>query len=81
MRTEMFTKFGCVSPVTKPAVLRYFYQSLAGDTSAPNDAKEAEIDARVQEVVSMMEPEDPQTIIDLREACTADGHTISGVVG
>lgn len=64
MQTEMFTKFGHVSPGTKPAVLCYFYRSLAGDTSAPNDAKEAEIDARVQEVVSM-EPEDPQTIIDL----------------
>ena len=74
MRTEMFTKFGRVSPGTKPAVLRYFYRSLTGDASAPNDAKEAEIDARVQEVVSM-EPEDPQTIIDLREARTADGHT------
>ena len=46
MRTEMFTKFGRVSPGTKPTVLRYFYRSLTGDTSAPNDAKEAEIDAR-----------------------------------
>ena len=70
----MFSKFGLVSPGIKPAILRYFYQSLTGDTSGPNDTNEAEIDARIQEVVSM-EPEDPQTIIDLREARKADGHT------
>ena len=30
MRTEMFKKFGRVSPSVKPAVLRYFYKSLTG---------------------------------------------------
>ena len=69
----MFTKFGRISPGTKP-VLHYFYRSLTGDALAPNNAKEAEIDACVQEVVGM-EPGDPQTIIDLREARMADGHT------
>ena len=74
MRSEMFTKFGLVSPGVKPAALRFFYRSLTGDTSSPNDAKEAEIDSRVLEMLSM-EPEDPQTLFDLREARSTKGHT------
>ena len=65
MRAEMFTKFGLVSPGVKPAVLRHFYHSLTGDASSANNISEAEIDQRVTEVLSM-EPEDPQTVFDLR---------------
>ena len=43
-------------------------------TSSPNDAKEAEIDSRVLEMLSM-EPEDPQTLFDLRETRSTKGHT------
>ena len=35
---------------------------------------ESEIDDRVQEVLAM-EPEDPQTVFDLREAQSIKGHT------
>ena len=74
MRVEMFTKFGLVSPGVKPAALRFFYRSLTGDASAPNDITEAEIDSRVQEVIDM-EPDDPQTVFDLREAHKPTGET------
>ena len=74
MRVEMFTKFGLVSPGVKPAALRFFYRSLTGDASAPNDITEAEIDSRVQEVIDM-EPDDPQTVFDLREARKPTGET------
>ena len=63
-----------MSPGVKPAALRFFYRSLTGDPSSPNDAKEAEIDSRVLEILSM-EPEDPQTLFDLREACSTKRHT------
>ena len=74
MRTEMFSKFGLVAPGVKPAVLRYFYRSLTGDSSSAKDSSEAEIDSRVLEVLSM-EPEDPQTVFDLREARSTKGTT------
>ena len=74
MRTEMFTKFGLVSPNVKPAVLRHFYRSLTGDMSSANDSSEAEIDERVLEVLSM-EPEDSQTVFDLREVRTSHNVT------
>ena len=50
----------------KSAVLQCFYRDLIGDSSASHDLNEAEIDKRVQEVIQM-EPENPTTIIDLRE--------------
>ena len=51
MRTEMFSKFGLVAPGVKPAVLRYFYRSLTGDSSSAKDSSEAEIDSCVLEVL------------------------------
>ena len=52
-------------PQVKPAVLRHFYRDLTGDTSASSNLTEEEIDSRVCQVLDM-EPEDPQTLIDLR---------------
>ena len=74
MRKEMFIKFGLVAPGVKPAVLRHFYCSLTGDVSSANDSNQAEIDSRVLEVLNM-EPEDPQTVFDLREARSTKGTT------
>ncbi len=50
----------------KPAVLRYFYRDLSGDSTAANVMAEEEVDVRVKEFLEM-EPDDPQTIFDLRE--------------
>ena len=66
MRKAMFEKFGRISPAVKPAVLRHIYRALTGDSSASNNMQEVEIDERVLQIVSM-EPEDPNTIVDLRE--------------
>ena len=62
----MFEKFGRISPAVKPAVLRHIYRALTGDSSASNNMQEVEIDECVLQIVSM-EPEDPNTIVDLRE--------------
>ena len=78
MRKEMFSKFVLVAPGVKPAVLRHFYRSLTGDVSLPNDSNEAEIDSRILEVLNM-EPEDLQTVFDLREARSTKGATKFGV--
>ena len=74
MRQAMFENFGRISPSVKPAVLRYFYRDLTGDCSASHDAQEAVIDERVREIVSM-EPEDPNTIVDLREVKNIETRT------
>ncbi len=74
MRRAMFEKFGRVAPTVKSAVLQYFYRDLTGDSSASHDLDEAEIDKRVQEIIEM-EPEDPTTIIDLREVKHAQAKT------
>ena len=66
MRRALFTKYGRVTSGVKPAVLRSFYKDLTGDSSAPHDTHEAKVDARVQEILNM-EPEDPTTVLDLRE--------------
>ena len=66
MRKALFEKFGRVCTGIKPAILRYFYRDLTGDSSASHDYQEAEIDERVREIINM-EPEDPNTVIDLRE--------------
>ena len=62
----MFSKFGRIAPSLKPAVLRYFYHDLTGDSTAANVMVEEEVDARVKQFLQM-EPDDPQTIFDLRE--------------
>ena len=66
MRKTMFSKFGRIAPSVKPAVLRYFYRDLTGDSTAANVMMEEEIDTRVKQFLQM-EPDDPQTVFDLRE--------------
>ena len=58
MRKELYSKFGRVAPSVKPSVLRHFYHELTGDSSAVNCLNEAEVDARVTELL-FMEPDDP----------------------
>ena len=62
----MIEKFGRVSPSVKPAVLRLFYKDLTRDCSASHDLPESVVDVRVREMLNM-EPEDPNTVVDLRE--------------
>jgi len=66
MRQAMAEKFGQISPGVEPAVLRYFYKELTGDSSALTTTQESEIDERILQFIEM-EPEDPNTINDLRE--------------
>ena len=42
-----------------------FYRDLTGDSSSSRSTPEAVIDERVREIINM-EPEDPNTVIDLR---------------
>lgn len=65
MRQSLLAKFGRMSPTVQPAVLGWFYRDLTGDSCASLNLGEAEIDSRVRQVLDM-EPEDPQTVIDLR---------------
>ena len=71
MRQAMFEKFGRVSPGIKPAVLRLFYKDLTG---ASHDLPESVVDERVREILTM-EPEDPNTVVDLREVKNKDFRT------
>ena len=66
MRKAMFSKFGQITPSVKPAVLRYFYRDLTGDSTDENVMVEEEVDARVKQILQM-KPDDPQTIFDPRE--------------
>ena len=74
MRKAMFEEFGRVSPGIKPAVLRIFYKDLAGDCSASHDLLESVVDERVREILTM-EPEDPRTLVDLREVRHKESRT------
>lgn len=67
MRRALFTKFGRVSPGMKPAILRAVYRELTGDASVASNEHEAEIDERVK---LMLEMEDPDIVIDLRQLNT-----------
>ena len=80
MRQAMAEKFGRISPGVKPAVLRYFYKELTGDCSASNTTQESQVDERVRQLIDM-EPEDPNTIVDLREAKKTDTKTKFDVFG
>jgi len=62
----MFEKFGRVSPSVKPAVLRFFYRDLM--------TQEAVIDECIHEIICM-EPEDPSTVVDLREVKSKESRT------
>ena len=66
MRRVMVHKFGQVSPNVKPAVLCFCYRDLTEDSSSAHNTPESVIDERVREIISM-EPEDPSTVVDLRE--------------
>ncbi len=66
MRREIFTKFGRISSKVKPAALRFLYRELTADCAASHDTPEAVIDERVRSII-LMEPEDPHTVVDLRE--------------
>ena len=74
MRRAMFDKFGRVSPSVKPAVLCFFYRDLTGDASSSRTLPESIIDDRVCEIINM-EPEDPNTVIDLREVKSKETQT------
>ena len=72
MKRSLFTKFGRVTRGIKPAVLRAYYREISGDCSSSSNLVEAEIDKRVQLVLDM-EPEDPNTIIDLHSLNSSAG--------
>lgn len=72
MKRTLFAKFGRVTKGIKPAILRAFYREISGDCSASSNVVEAEIDKRVQLVLEM-EPEDPNTVIDLRSLNSSTG--------
>ena len=74
MREAMFEKFGRVSPGVKPAILRLFYRDLTGDCSASHDLPKSVIDERVHEMLNM-EPEDPNTVVNLREVKNKESRT------
>lgn len=75
MRKAMFSKFGWIAPSVKPAVLWYFYRDLTGDNAAANFKEEDEVDTRVQQFLQM-EPDDPQTVFDLREVQCPEKKTV-----
>ena len=72
MRRELFTKFGRISPKVKPAALRFLYRELTADCSASHDTPEAVIGVRS---IILMEPEDPHTVVDLREVKSQETKT------
>ena len=74
MREAMFSKFGRIASSVKPAVLRHFYRDLTGDSTAANVMVEEEVDTRVKQFLEM-EPDDPQTIFDLREVRCSEKKT------
>lgn len=74
MRREMFTKFGQISSKVKPAALRFLYRELTGDSSASHDTPETVIDERVRSII-LMEPEEPGTVVDLREVKSQETKT------
>ena len=63
MRKEFINKFG-VSSTVKPAVLRYIYHDMTGDSSSSDTSSQEEIDFRVKQAIEM---EDPEIVTDLRQ--------------
>lgn len=56
MRREFVNKFGRVSSAVKPAVLRYFYHDLTGDSSGSKMSSQKELDDRVKQMTEMEDP-------------------------
>ncbi len=73
MKRALFAKFGHVMHGIRPALLRAFYREISGACSVSSNLAEAEIDKRV-ELILEMEPEDPNTVIDLRSLNSSAGH-------
>ena len=74
MRREMFAMFGRISPNVKPAALRFLYRELTGDSSASHDTPETIINERIRSII-LMEPENPHTVVDLREVSSQETKT------
>ena len=74
MRREMFTKFGQISPSVKPAALHFLYRELTADSSVSHDTPEEIVDERVRSII-LMEPENPCTVVDLREVKSQEKKT------
>ena len=64
MRSEFIKKFGRITSAVKPAVLRYFYKDLTGDSSSSETLSQEQVDERVTQAIEM---EDPDIILDLRK--------------
>ena len=64
MRSEFIQKFGRITSAVKPAVLRYFYKDLTGDSSSSETLSQEQVDERVTQAIEM---EDPDIILDLRK--------------
>lgn len=64
MKQQFCDLYGRISPDSKPYILRNIYNTLVGDWSASRTTSESEVDARVQEALSL---EDMDIVIDLRE--------------
>ena len=67
MQSEFILKFGHITSAVKPAVLRYFYKDLTGDSSSSQTLDQSEIDSRVKQAIEM---EDPAIVMDLRQLNT-----------
>ena len=63
MCSKFMQKFGWVTPSVKPAVLRYFYKDLTGDSSSSETFSQEHIDEKVMQAIEM---EDPDIVLDLR---------------
>ena len=63
MRSEFIQKFGRITSAVKPAILRYFYKDLTGDSSSSETLSQEEIDEIVMQAIKM---EDADIVLDLR---------------
>ena len=63
MKREVINKFGKVSSSVKPAVLRYFYHDLTGDSSGSETMNQEEVDLHAKQAIEI---EDFEIVADLR---------------
>ncbi len=64
MRKKFINTCSLICSNVKPAVLRYIYRTLTGDSSSADSARQQVVDSRVEQAFEM---EDPDIILDLRE--------------